>query len=521
MLVLSDPALAIGCLDSLAAASRIHEVETVVIANGMPAEACAVLEGREDIVLVRSGTNLGFAGGNNLAAEIARGRYLLLLNDDSTLEEGYIDRLLATAERDPSIGAVGGRIISADGSLQEAGSVLWKDGWAAHVGLGLPAGSKAFTYVRDVDYTSANGLLVRREGWDAVGGLDESYFPAYYEDVDFCMSLRQHGFRVVYEPRARLCHLESQSTSSRYRNFLLIRNRQHFVEKWSAELARFDDRLGAPDARSINRAIHLASGSPPRLLVDVGDGSSASNGAIWDVVEALARIGWAVTVTVAAPTPEAEPGWHQGGPTTSDGLTELGVDLVEGDIEVLFAEVGTDFEAVVIGGTSSWKLPPIVRDDGTQVPVLNAPLEGQEGDVALAVMAVTSAARRTPNPRSPSNGGWYSSAMADGAGIGLTLSGGETQAPINQPAVKQQSGVELTAQAHRELRFAKIEVGVKDEYVAALEAEIRAKDEQIVMLRGAFDEVTDMLKAKISYIDSLPSVRLKLWLLSLQGKSKS
>ena len=92
--------------------------------------------------------------------------------------------------------------------------MLWSDGWVAHVGAGLPADSTAYQYVRYVDYVSANGLLVDRQAWDAVGGLDERYFPAYYEDVDLCLALWDHGYRVAYEPRARLRHLESQSTST-------------------------------------------------------------------------------------------------------------------------------------------------------------------------------------------------------------------------------------------------------------------------------------------------------------------
>ncbi len=180
----------------------------------------------------------------------ARGRYLLLLNDDSVVEAGYIDRLLSAIERDPSVAAAGGRVLSPDGTLQEAGSVLWSDGWVAHVGAGLPADSNAYYYVRYADYVSANGLLVDREAWDAVGGLDERYFPAYYEDVDLCLALWHHGYRVAYEPRARLRHLESQSTSTTYRNFLLIRNRAQLVAKWSAPLQSFADHPDPIDERS-------------------------------------------------------------------------------------------------------------------------------------------------------------------------------------------------------------------------------------------------------------------------------
>ena len=98
---------------------------------------------------------------------------------------------------------------------EEAGSILWRDGSAAHVGKGLAAGSDAYREPRDVDYASANGLLVTRRAWDLVGGFDERYFPAYFEDVDLCLALAEHGLRIRYEPRALVVHQGSQSTSCR------------------------------------------------------------------------------------------------------------------------------------------------------------------------------------------------------------------------------------------------------------------------------------------------------------------
>lgn len=257
--VVSDHGLIEGCLDSLAGSRPSVDIEVVVVANGLDGNAFSVLRKRDDIVLVRSAVNAGFSGGNNLAASFASGRYLLLLNDDSVVEVGFIDRLLSAVERDPFAAAVGCKILSADGTIQEAGSVLWSDGWAAHVGAGLPADSTAYNYVRYVDYISANGLLVARHAWDAVGGLDERYFPAYYEDVDLCLALWHHGFRVAYEPGAQLRHLESQSTSTTFRNFLLIRNRAQLVTKWSTVLQNFSDHPDPIDDAAIDAAVQRAA----------------------------------------------------------------------------------------------------------------------------------------------------------------------------------------------------------------------------------------------------------------------
>ena len=295
--VVSDHGLIEGCLDALTGSGPSVDIEVVVVANGLHGDGFSSLRHRDDIVLVHSRVNAGFSGGNNLAVRFARGRYLLFLNDDSLVEPGYIDRLLSALERDPSIAAVGGRVLWADGTLQEAGSVLWSDGWAAHVGAGLPADSTAYQYVRYADYVSANGLLVERHAWDAVGGFDERYFPAYYEDVDLCLALWAHGYRVAYEPRARLTHLESQSTSTPFRNFLLIRNRAQLVAKWADLLASFAEHPDPIDDAAIDAAVHRAERSIGRVLVLEGSADATEWRGLF-AVEALAGAGWSVMVSV-------------------------------------------------------------------------------------------------------------------------------------------------------------------------------------------------------------------------------
>ena len=267
VLVLDRIDLVEGLLDSIGTATSLA-TEVIVVANGTAEALVQALAARQDIVLVRSPVNLGFGGGNNLAARFARGESLVFVNDDSVLAPGCLDHLAERAAADAAIGAVGSRIISADGTLQEAGAVLWRDGSATHVGRGLAADAAVYEEGRDVDYSSANGLLVRRSAWEAVGGFDERYFPAYYEDVDLCMRLRDNGFRVVYEPSARLVHLESQSTADEFKVFLLERHRRLFAEHWADHLA---DREPPP---SVDRpaAVRRAIRRDPSLSAPAGAG---------------------------------------------------------------------------------------------------------------------------------------------------------------------------------------------------------------------------------------------------------
>ena len=192
----------------------------------------------------------------------------------------------------------------------------------AHVGEGLPADSAAYGYVRFADYISANGLMVDRRAWDTVGGLDDRYFPAYYEDVDLCLALLEHGYRVVYEPRARLRHLESQSTSTPFRNFLLARNRAELVAKWSTVLESFADHPDPIDGAAIDVAVLRATRSVGRVLV-LESSADPTGWRLLSTIEALAGAQWSVMVSMPAGTRPVQ--GSDGG--IRDRLVDLGVDV--------------------------------------------------------------------------------------------------------------------------------------------------------------------------------------------------
>lgn len=197
--------------------------------------------------VITSPVNLGFARGCNIASEGTRAEFLVFINDDATVEPGWLDGLVACAQREPDAAAVGSKILFPDGRLQEAGSLVWRDGSTVAIGRGMPADRPELNVVRSAPYCSANGLLVRVADWKNAGGFDTSYYPAYYEDVDLCFALRHRlGRRVLYEPRARIVHTESSSTDTHFRKFLFKKNRQQFVRKWTAELASYSDAPASP-----------------------------------------------------------------------------------------------------------------------------------------------------------------------------------------------------------------------------------------------------------------------------------
>jgi GT2 family glycosyltransferase len=224
-----------------------HEV--IVLVNGADPEVLGMLDTEtEGVQVLAASVNRGFGGGCNQAAEVARGELLVLLNDDTEVEPGWLEALLETADAEPEAGAVGSLVSRPDGTIQEVGSIVWRDGSTYAVGRGLPVASHPYGFVRRVDYCSACSLLVRRSLWAATGGFDERYYPAYYEDADLCFAIRRLGKSILCQPRSRLLHHEASSTAVDYRDFLMRRNRRQFVEKWAAELAeRESSPRGAPE----------------------------------------------------------------------------------------------------------------------------------------------------------------------------------------------------------------------------------------------------------------------------------
>ena len=189
-------------------------VEVVLVDNQSTDETPELLARVVGATVVRNGSNLGFTIAANLGARAARGELLLFLNNDAEMMLGALERLVATLSSDPTIGAVGGKQVFPDGRLQEAGSIIWSDGSCEAYGRNGDPDAGEFNFQRDVDYCSGALLLTRRDLFERVGGFDERYQPAYYEDVDYCVKVWQSGLRVVYQPASVVIHFEFGSATS-------------------------------------------------------------------------------------------------------------------------------------------------------------------------------------------------------------------------------------------------------------------------------------------------------------------
>ena len=254
------------CLASIFGNADGRALEVLVVANGTSDEQLAWLTERDDIVLLRAAVNLGFGDGCRWAVETARSERFLFMNDDAVATGGWLDALNRALEDDERIGVAGSRVLLANGTLQEAGAVIWSDGTTSGVGRGMSPGHARFQATRDVDYVSFCSAMVRRATWEEVGGFDPRYFPAYYEDADFCCAARLRGWRVVVAAGSTVLHDEGASAGAGFRDFLKRRNRRLFVNKWRSLLDAQEPRPRLAHGQgSVARALgrHKASAGVP------------------------------------------------------------------------------------------------------------------------------------------------------------------------------------------------------------------------------------------------------------------
>ena len=244
------------CLKSVAREAERVALEVIVMDDCAPEPARQMLHRVSGVRFERNDTNVGFVRNCNRGAALAKGEYLLFLNNDAVLSAGAIAAMLECFERDKLTGVVGAKLVYPDGRLQEAGGIVWRDGSAWNYGRGDDPAKPEYNYVREADYCSGAALLVARALFDGLGGFDELYAPAYCEDTDLCFKARAAGRKVYYQPAAEVVHFEGVSngtdTSSGVKRHQ-VENQRKFYERWKATLAS-----------------HRVNGMLPRLERDRG-----------------------------------------------------------------------------------------------------------------------------------------------------------------------------------------------------------------------------------------------------------
>lgn len=220
------------CIDSIKL-SRHERYEVIIVDNASEDNTLEiVINNFPSVKLLKSAKNLGFAGGVNLGLKEARGDVIVLLNPDTIVTNNWLKELINPLE-DQSAGVTGSKILYPDKkTIQSAGGYIDNNGLTHHYGY-REKDSKRFNTEKQVDYVTGASMAFRKELINEIGYFDPEYFPAYYEETDFCYRVKKKGYKIIYVPRSAVIHLESKSSKLGSYNYFywFHRNRLRFVLK--------------------------------------------------------------------------------------------------------------------------------------------------------------------------------------------------------------------------------------------------------------------------------------------------
>lgn len=243
------------CLESLRDRDACIR-RVIVVDDASPDDTAVRLQARTDVHAVTLMTNRGFAAACNAGAAAGNSDVIFFLNNDTLVPPSAIDRLAAVLEDDPSIGAVGPRLLYADGTIQSAGgSLMAADGRVGRIYTYLDGDLPEANVAGDYFGVSGGAFMVRRDDFTAAGRFNEAYLMGF-EDVELCLELWRHGRRIRYVPDVTIVHLEGVGRGKTVDD---ARNGALFASRWAGKLD------------TIPRFAYL--GEPPCLAVSWHDRS--------------------------------------------------------------------------------------------------------------------------------------------------------------------------------------------------------------------------------------------------------
>lgn len=210
--------------------------EVILVDDASTDETAEIESIVEGITVVRNEEPQRFIRACNAGAEKARGKYVVLLNNDTEPTVGWLDELIATFKRFPDVGLTGAKLLYPDGKLQDAGGIIWGTGDPWNYGNRQNPWEPRFSYARKADYLSGAAMMTTREIWNEVGGLSNYLEPMYFEDTDFAFKVREAGYSTWFVPSAIVYHYEGltsgTNTSSGFKRFQEV-NRPKFKRRWA------------------------------------------------------------------------------------------------------------------------------------------------------------------------------------------------------------------------------------------------------------------------------------------------
>ena len=219
------------------------DVEIIVVDNASADDPTEELQASfPEVSVIRSDKNLGFAGGNNLGIVNSTGTYLLFLNNDTEVDPGFLEPLVNLFETDPKAGAASSKIIyhNSDGIIQYAGSTCVNPFTGRNKRVGFMEKDRGqHDTLKETDLAHGAAMMVPRRIIKAVGMMPEFFF-LYYEEIDWCESIKKAGYKIYVVPDSRVYHKESMSIgkNSTLKTYYMTRNRLLFMRRNTSGLTK-------------------------------------------------------------------------------------------------------------------------------------------------------------------------------------------------------------------------------------------------------------------------------------------
>jgi GT2 family glycosyltransferase/SAM-dependent methyltransferase/glycosyltransferase involved in cell wall biosynthesis len=273
-------AYTLNCLHALFEHGAQNSFEILVGDDASPDDSGHWLPQIPNIRYVRHPKNLGFVDNCNTTAALARGAYVVMLNNDTRVVGGWLDAMIDSFGLFPKAGLIGSKLLYEDGELQEAGGLLWQDGSAWNYGRGDDPNRPRYCYAREVDYVSGASIAIPTPLWKQLGGFDPLYRPAYCEDSDIAFRIRAAGFETWMQPLSRVIHYEGRTSGTDLTQGVKayqVANSKKLAERWAAELSRSRPNGHAPMMerdRKLKKRVLVLDATTPTPNEDAGSVTS-------------------------------------------------------------------------------------------------------------------------------------------------------------------------------------------------------------------------------------------------------
>ena len=263
-------------LCSLLIAPNRASFEVIVVDDASTDETAELENIVTGINVIHHETPQRFIRACNAGAQQARGRYVALLNNDVEVTAGWLDALIDAFDRFDNVGLAGSKLLYPDGSLQDAGGIIWGSGNPWNYGNAQNPHDPRFSYARQADYLSGAALMLPKKLWDKIGGLSSYLEPMYFEDTDLAFKVREAGHSTWFIPSSQVYHFEGMTSgtdvSTGFKKYQEV-NRPKFKRRWSGDFGRFGNEGTNPDLekdRGITGRVLFIDYAPPRPDKDAG-----------------------------------------------------------------------------------------------------------------------------------------------------------------------------------------------------------------------------------------------------------